>query len=76
MSARPSRPAISTGPRVGVSQAADIPWRFWMAEDPTVCPYRPAAARRKTAKTAAALTRQKHGHKSVAPPVPKLECPG
>ena len=33
---RGSRP----GPRVGVSKAADIPWRFWLAEDPTVSPYR------------------------------------
>ena len=43
--------AIETGPRVGVSQAADIPWRFWLAGDPTVSPYRRAVPRRRTSKT-------------------------
>jgi DNA-3-methyladenine glycosylase len=32
---------VATGPRVGVSAAADVPWRFWIAGDPTVSPYRP-----------------------------------
>lgn len=34
--------AIATGPRVGVSRAGGIehPWRFWIAGDPTVSPYR------------------------------------
>lgn len=35
---------ISTGPRVGVSGEAGgpaFPWRFWIAEDPTVSAYRP-----------------------------------
>ena len=31
---------IATGPRVGVSAAADIPWRFWVEGDPTVSVYR------------------------------------
>ncbi|GAA0273585.1 DNA-3-methyladenine glycosylase [Cryptosporangium japonicum] len=31
---------IRTGPRTGVSQGADIPWRFWIDGDPTVSPYR------------------------------------
>ncbi|TQS41664.1 DNA-3-methyladenine glycosylase [Cryptosporangium phraense] len=31
---------ISAGPRTGVSQGADIPWRFWITGDPTVSPYR------------------------------------
>jgi DNA-3-methyladenine glycosylase len=44
-------PQIEAGPRVGVSQAADIPWRFWLAQDPTVSPYRRAAPRRKASKT-------------------------
>ena len=43
--------AIEAGPRVGVSQAADIPWRFWLAGDPTVSPYRRAVQRRRTSKT-------------------------
>jgi DNA-3-methyladenine glycosylase len=31
---------IVTGPRVGVSSAAEIPWRFWYEGDPTVSVYR------------------------------------
>jgi DNA-3-methyladenine glycosylase len=37
--------AISTGPRVGLRLAADRPWRFWVSDDETVSPYRPAAPR-------------------------------
>lgn len=33
-------PDISSGPRVGVSKAADVPWRFWITGDPTVSAYR------------------------------------
>lgn len=33
-------PEIETGPRVGVSTAAEIAWRFWLANDPTVSTYR------------------------------------
>lgn len=36
----PGRPGeIRTGPRVGVSRAAEVPWRFWIAGDPTVSAY-------------------------------------
>jgi DNA-3-methyladenine glycosylase len=38
-------PAIEAGPRVGISAAADIPWRFWVANDPTVSAYRPYKSR-------------------------------
>jgi DNA-3-methyladenine glycosylase len=41
---------ISNGPRVGVSRAADVPWRFWIAGQPAVSPYRAYAARRARAK--------------------------
>ena len=34
---------IAAGPRVGVSMAAEVPWRFWLAGDPTVSVYRPGA---------------------------------
>jgi DNA-3-methyladenine glycosylase len=33
---------ISSGPRVGLTNAADLPWRFWITGDPTVSVYRPA----------------------------------
>jgi DNA-3-methyladenine glycosylase len=42
--ATPSR--IVTGPRVGVSSAAEIPWRFWYDGDPTVSVYRAHVPRR------------------------------
>lgn len=44
---------ISSGPRVGVTSALDVPWRFWLAGDPTVSGYR-----RHTGKTA---TRAREG---------------
>jgi DNA-3-methyladenine glycosylase len=31
---------IRCGPRVGVTGAHDLPWRFWLYGDPTVSPYR------------------------------------
>lgn len=31
---------VLSGPRVGVSKAADVPWRFWIAGDPTVSAYK------------------------------------
>ena len=37
--------AVSTGPRVGLRQAADRPWRFWLTGDPTVSRYQPAKPR-------------------------------
>jgi DNA-3-methyladenine glycosylase len=33
-------PAARCGPRVGVSQAADRPWRFWLPDHPEVSSYR------------------------------------
>ena len=32
--------SIAAGPRVGVTSALDVPWRFWIAGDPTVSTYR------------------------------------
>jgi DNA-3-methyladenine glycosylase len=36
---------VLAGPRVGVAQGADTPWRFWLVGEPTVSPYRPAVRR-------------------------------
>jgi DNA-3-methyladenine glycosylase len=45
--ARSAEKKIVTGPRVGVSHAAEVPWRFWIEGDPTVSVYRPAVPRRR-----------------------------
>jgi DNA-3-methyladenine glycosylase len=45
---RPAAPdAIAAGPRVGVASAHDVPWRFWLKDDPTVSPYRRHTPRKK-----------------------------
>ena len=41
---------VEQGPRVGLREAADRPWRFWLAGEPTVSTYRPAAPRRPRAE--------------------------
>jgi DNA-3-methyladenine glycosylase len=40
---------VRHGPRVGISRAADEPWRFWVADDPTVSAYRAYVPRRAKA---------------------------
>lgn len=49
----PARPVgtaeIESGPRVGVTNAHDLAWRFWIAGDPTVSTYRRHAPRRLAA---------------------------
>ena len=42
----PDPAQVSTGPRVGLRQAPDRPWRFWLTGEPTVSAYRPATRRR------------------------------
>ena len=37
---RAPRTVVERGPRVGVTRAADVPWRFWLAGDPTVSAYK------------------------------------
>jgi DNA-3-methyladenine glycosylase len=41
---------ISTGPRVGVSRASDVAWRFWITGDRAVSTYRAYVQRRAKAK--------------------------
>ncbi|HUC57490.1 MAG TPA: DNA-3-methyladenine glycosylase [Streptosporangiaceae bacterium] len=36
---------VASGPRVGVSTAAEVPWRFWVAGDNAVSAYRPHVPR-------------------------------
>lgn len=44
----PERRRVLTGPRVGVAgDGARVPWRFWLAEEPSVSAYRPSVARRR-----------------------------
>jgi DNA-3-methyladenine glycosylase len=45
----PDAPAadVRTGPRVGLRLAAERPWRFWSAGEPSVSAYRPAVTRRR-----------------------------
>ncbi|MDH2427434.1 DNA-3-methyladenine glycosylase [Sphaerisporangium sp. TRM90804] len=43
----PDAALIRTGPRTGVSSAADIPWRYWIDGDPTVSPYRKHVPKRR-----------------------------
>lgn len=34
-------PQTLTGPRVGITAAAERPWRFWLADEPTVSAFKP-----------------------------------
>jgi DNA-3-methyladenine glycosylase len=38
--ARSAQKKRATGPRVGVSRAVDVPWRFWIEGEPSVSVYR------------------------------------
>jgi DNA-3-methyladenine glycosylase len=44
---KPPREKILSGPRVGISVAAEVPWRFWIEGEPTVSAYRPAVPRHR-----------------------------
>lgn len=47
---RPVEPdSVVAGPRVGVTGAHDLPWRFWIGGDPTVSAYRRHVPRRRAA---------------------------
>lgn len=49
LAGEPGHPdVIRSGPRTGVGgEGAHHPWRFWLADDPTVSPYRPHQPRRR-----------------------------
>jgi DNA-3-methyladenine glycosylase len=50
--ARPAAERVAVGPRVGVSgEGAASPWRWWIAGDPTVSRYRPAAPSRRPTRS-------------------------
>jgi len=42
---------VRRGPRVGISTAAELPWRMWIDGEPTVSAYRPHVPRKRTTKT-------------------------
>jgi DNA-3-methyladenine glycosylase len=42
------RARIGSGPRTGVAQGHDTPWRFWLEGEPTVSPYRRHVPKRRT----------------------------
>ncbi len=42
LASEPAAARVEAGPRVGLRLAADRPWRFWLAGEPTVSTYRPA----------------------------------
>lgn len=49
-SMRARRPGtIQTGPRVGITAATERPWRFFLADDPTVSTFRPGGRKPRTA---------------------------
>jgi DNA-3-methyladenine glycosylase len=38
--------SIRTGPRVGISVATERPWRFWLADEPSVSTFKPGGRNR------------------------------
>ncbi|MQY16899.1 putative 3-methyladenine DNA glycosylase [Streptomyces sp. RB5] len=44
------RGRVRHGPRTGVSRAHDTPWRYWIADDPTVSRYRRHTPRKRSPK--------------------------
>ncbi|GAA2478840.1 DNA-3-methyladenine glycosylase [Streptomyces thermolineatus] len=43
--------AVLSGPRTGVSKGHETPWRFWLAQDATVSPYRRHTPRKRPSRT-------------------------
>ncbi|MBV9593446.1 MAG: DNA-3-methyladenine glycosylase [Actinobacteria bacterium] len=44
--------AIVQGPRVGIRVATDRPWRFWLADEPSVSAFRPGVLKARAARPA------------------------
>jgi DNA-3-methyladenine glycosylase len=44
----PAPPAVSSGPRVGISLAMDLPWRFWDPAAPSVSVFRAGGKPRRS----------------------------
>ena len=61
--AAPVAAPVAAGPRVGVSTAADRPWRHWLLDDPTVSVYR-----RSRRAPAAGSSREVPGTPAGTPP--------
>jgi DNA-3-methyladenine glycosylase len=48
------RTEVRSGPRVGLREAADRPWRYWIDGDPTVSVYRPHVPKKRNRVDSAA----------------------
>jgi DNA-3-methyladenine glycosylase len=42
-------PGVQAGPRVGIAAATELPWRFWLADEPSVSMFRPVGRSRVAA---------------------------
>lgn len=71
-----SRRAIRYGPRTGVRGAADVPWRYWVAGEPTVSPYRPHVPRARSASPAGRSAFPEDSAFPPGPPRPGHPGPG
>jgi DNA-3-methyladenine glycosylase len=69
-----SRRVIRYGPRTGVRGGAGVPWRYWVAGEPTVSPYRPHVPRARSASPGGAAPPA--GDSAIAGDIPGPPRPG